>query len=216
MSLLLYGASLSPFVRKVRACLLEKQLDYTLKLIIPGSQPEWYYQINPLGRIPALRDGELDICDSAVICSYLEDKYTDTQMLCGNTPAESARIGWLQKYADYEVAPLATFTIFFNRTLAKSMGLSCDEEAVQKALQSLAKRCDYLEQQLGENDYFVGNRFTLADIAVVTQWVNLSYAKEKLDPNKWPKLVAHQERVLARESMQALLSDEAGLLSKIA
>lgn len=215
MSLVLYGASLSPFVRKVRACLLEKQLDYSMELIIPRSQPDWYYQISPLGRIPALRDGDIDICDSAVICAYLDDKYPDTPSLLGGTAEEVAKIRWFEKYGDYEIAPLATFTVFFNRALAKSMGLPSDEVAVQKALKSLVHHFDYLEQQLADSDYFVGNRFTLADIAIATHWVNFSYGQEKIDADKWPKLTAHQARVLSRESMQQLLADERKMLAKI-
>ncbi len=216
MGLILYGASLSPFVRKVRACLLEKQLDYSMELILPRNQPDWYYQINPLGRIPALRDGDFDLCDSSVICGYLDAKYPAALSLCGQTPEEVARIRWLEKYADYEVAPLATFTVFFNRVLAKSMGLLCDEAAIEKALDKLVVHFDYLEQQLADNDYFVGQRFTLADIAIVTQWVNFSYAKEQLDAMRWPQLVAHQARVLQRQSLQSLLADEAKMLARLA
>lgn len=215
MSLIVYGASLSPFVRKVRACLLEKQLDYQFELIFPRQQPDWYFQINPLGRIPALRDGDFDVCDSSVICSYLDQQYPATLALCGDTPQEVARIRWLEKYADYEVAPLATFTVFFNRVLAKSMGLPNDEAAVEKALHKLVKHWDYLEQQLGEHDYFVGNRFTLADLAIVTQWVNFSYGKEMLDVERWPRLAAHQQRVLERESFQSLLAEEAKMLARL-
>lgn len=215
MSLILYGAPLSPFVRKVRVCLIEKKLDYTLQLILPRNQPDWYFEINPLGRIPALRDGELDLCDSAVICAYLENKYPTTLSLCGTDAEERARIAWFEKYADYEVAPLATFTVFFHRALSKSMGLVCDEAAVQKALSQLVRHCDYLEQQLADNDYFVGDCFTLADIAIATQWVNLSYAQEVLDADKWPKLAAHQQRVWARESFQTLLADEAKMLARL-
>ncbi|NLY14169.1 MAG: glutathione S-transferase family protein [Gammaproteobacteria bacterium] len=215
MSLILYGASLSPFVRKVRTCLLEKKLEYTMELIIPRNQPDWYYQINPLGRIPALRDGQFDVCDSAVICAYLEDKYPNTLALCGNTAEEAARIRWFEKYGDYEVGPLATFTVFFNRVLAKSMGLPCDEAAVQKALQKLVAHYDYLESQLADSDYFVGQRFTLADIAIATHWVNFSYAQEQLDAQRWPKLAAHQARILARDSLQLLLADEAKMLARL-
>lgn len=215
MSLILYGASLSPFVRKVRVCLLEKQLNYSMELILPRNQPEWFYGISPLGRIPALRDGDFDICDSAVICAYLEDKYPETLSLLGGTAEEVARIRWFEKYGDYEIAPLATFAVFFNRALAKSMGLACDEAAVQKALKSLVTHFDYLEQELADNEYFVGNRFTLADIAIVTHWVNFSYGQEKIDAQKWPKLAAHQTRILARDSMQQLLIDEAKMLARI-
>ena len=215
MSLVVYGAALSPFVRKVRACLLEKQLEYTSELILPFNQPDWYYAISPLGRIPALRDGELNICDSAVICAYLEDQYPDTPKLLAGTAAEVARIRWLEKYADYELAPLTTFTVFFNRTLAASLGQACDEAAVQTALQKLVAHFDYLEQQLDGQQYFVGQRFTLADIAIVTQWVNFSYGQEHIDTARWPELAAHQQRVLARDSMQTLLADEAQMLARI-
>lgn len=215
MSLIVYGASLSPFVRKVRAFLLEKELTYTLELILPRNQPDWYFQINPLGRIPALRDGEFDVCDSSVICSYLEQKYPTADSLCGNSAEEVAQIRWLEKYADYEVAPLATFTVFFNRTLAKSMGLPCDDVAVQKALAKLVPHFDYLEQQLAEKDYFVAQRFTLADLAIVTQWVNFSYGHEDLDVARWPKLAAHKQRILQRESLQSLLADEAKMMARL-
>ncbi len=215
MSLIVYGAALSPFVRKVRGCLLEKKLDYRMELILPRNQPDWYFKINPLGRIPALRDGDFDICDSSVICSYLEQKYPQTAALCGNSPEELAEFRWFEKYADYEVAPLATFTVFFNRTLAKSMGLPCDEAAVQKALAKLVTHFDYLEQQLAENDYFVAQRFTLADLAIVTQWVNFSYGHEELDAARWPKLAAHKQRILQRESLQTLLADEAKMLARL-
>ena len=54
MSLIVYGAPLSPFVRKVRLFLHEKDLPYQLEIILPfGKQPDWYRALNPLGRIPA-------------------------------------------------------------------------------------------------------------------------------------------------------------------
>ena len=162
-----------------------------------------------------MRDGELNICDSAVICAYLEDQYPDTPKLLAGTAAEVARIRWLEKYADYELAPLTTFTVFFNRTLAASLGQACDEAAVQTALQKLVAHFDYLEQQLDGQEYFVGQRFTLADIAIVTQWVDFSYGQEHIDTARWPELAAHQQRVLARDSMQTLLADEAQMLARI-
>ena len=57
---------------------------------------------------------------------------------------------WLEKYADYELAPLCTFAVFRNRLLKPMLGQSCDEDAVQTALTAkLPKHFDYLEQTLG-------------------------------------------------------------------
>lgn len=215
MSLTVYGAALSPFVRKVLFFIEEKGLEYNLENVMPGMLPDWYLDINPLGRIPSLRDGDLDLSDSAVICHYLQRKYGGKTNLLGDTPAEKAKVEWFEKYADYEVAPLATFTVFFNRALMPMMGKSCNEEKVQEALAKLPKHLDYLEAQLNGNEYFVGNRFTLADIAVATQWINFEYGKERLDEQRWPNLVAHKARILGREAGQKRLAHETKVLQKL-
>ncbi|WBH40933.1 Stringent starvation protein A-like protein [Pseudomonas aeruginosa] len=95
MSLTLYGAPLSPFVRKVRLLLAEKGLDYQLEAIAPFGQPAWYREISPLGRIPALRDGDLALADSSVICQYLEERYPEPPNLQGDAPPAAQRCaGW--------------------------------------------------------------------------------------------------------------------------
>ncbi len=127
MSRIVYGAPLSPFVRKLRLCLQEKGLDYQLEIITPFGQPDWYRELNPLGRIPAFRDGDLTLADSSVICQYLEEQYPDSLRLFGQSPVQAARIRWLEKYADYELAPLCTFAVFRNRLLKPMLGQSCDE-----------------------------------------------------------------------------------------
>ncbi|MNM96050.1 Stringent starvation protein A [compost metagenome] len=131
MSITVFGAALSPFVRKVRLFLAEKGTDYQLENVQPFTPPEWYLELNPLGRIPAMRDGELTLADSSVICHYLEERNPELAPLCGEGAVARARVSWLEKYADYEVAPLSTFTVFRNRVLKPLMGKESDETAVQ-------------------------------------------------------------------------------------
>ena len=216
MELTLYGAIISPFVRKVRLFMLEKGFDYQFEQVLPRQVPEWYWKISPLGRIPGLKDGEQSFADSSVICHYLEDKYPSKSNLCGETPLERARISWFEKYADYEIAPLATFTVFFNRVLARPMGLEVNQAAIDSALNKLPKHWDYLEQQLEGKQYLVANRLTLADLALVTHWVNFAYGGEQLDAERWPNLAAHKERVLGRESAKALLVEEGAFMQEMA
>ncbi|OUL44645.1 glutathione S-transferase [Pseudomonas aeruginosa] len=147
MSLTLYGAPLSPFVRKVRLLLAEKGLDYQLEAIAPFGQPAWYREISPLGRIPALRDGDLALADSSVICQYLEERYPEPPNLQGDAPAGRAAVRWLEKYADYEIAPLATLTIFRNRILKPAMGQACEENDVRRALEEKLHAGENLDEQ---------------------------------------------------------------------
>jgi glutathione S-transferase len=69
------GANLSPFVRKVRVYLAEKNIPYELEPVNPFTAGPEYCKISPLGKIPARQDGNVTLADSSVICAYLEKKH---------------------------------------------------------------------------------------------------------------------------------------------
>jgi glutathione S-transferase len=216
MALTLLGAPLSPFVRKVRLFLGEKAEDYKLEIVLPFGQPDWFREISPLGRIPALKDGDINLADSSVICQYLEERFPQPALL-GQDAEQRARIRWLEKYADYELAPLCTFTIFRNRALKPSMGQPCDEAAVQNALnEKLPTHFDYLEKTLGSAHYFAGEQLSLADLAIACQLINMQHGGEQLDAQRWPQLTAFNQRMLARPSVQGVLPGEQKMLAKMA
>ncbi len=216
MSLTVFGAPLSPFVRKVRLCLLEKSMEYQLEMVMPFTPPDWYLQLNPLGRIPAFKDADVTLADSSVICQYLDEAYPDRLPLYGDNAPQRGQVRWLEKYADYELAPLTTFGIFRNRILKPSAGHPCNEESVQAALnEKLPPHLDYLERQLGQQGYFVGDRLTMADIAIASQLLNMEHGGERLDPARWPALAAHYERMKARESFASILPGEQRMNAKL-
>ncbi|GIZ12045.1 glutathione S-transferase family protein [Pseudomonas sp. NCCP-436] len=216
MSLTVYGAPLSPFVRKVCLALIEKGLDYTLEVVMPFNLPDWYHELNPLGRIPALRDGDLTLADSSVICQYLDERQPHQPLLYGETAEPRAQVRWLEKYADYELAPLCTFTVFRNRVLNVASGQPSDEQQIQKTLQDkLPKHFDYLEQRLGDAPYFLGQRLSMADLALACQLINMEHGGEELDASRWPALAAHYQRIKARPSVQQLLPRELRTLEKL-
>ncbi len=216
MSMTVYGAPLSPFVRKLRLLLAEKGLDYQLQIVAPFNQPDWFFEISPLGRIPGFRDGELSLADSSVIAQYIEEQHPETVALYGHSAAERAQIRWLEKYADYELAPLTTFCVFVNRALNPTMGKPCDEAAVQKAIEDkLPRHFDYLERTLAGNDYFVGNRLSMADLAFACQVINMEHGNAQIDAARWPGLAALQARLCQRDSVQAILPDECRMLEKL-
>ncbi|HET8707778.1 MAG TPA: glutathione S-transferase family protein [Pseudomonadales bacterium] len=215
MTMVVYGAALSPFVRKVRVVLAEKKLPYEQVEINPFALPPDYEQLNPLKRVPAFKDGDLTLADSGVIGIYLEKKYPHPALV-PNDPYLAARVAWFEKYADYELAPQVTFTVFRNRVVKRFGGKPSDEEAVKACItEKLPVYLDYLEKELGEQQYIVNNEFSLADIAIATQFANFKYGAETIDASRWPKMAAYIERLHARDSFAPLLERELGFINKI-
>ena len=72
-----YGVHGPPYVRKVFIALDIKDVPYEIVRQMPFSEDAEYLKINPLGKIPSLVDGDLTLCDSKVICQYLDDAYPE-------------------------------------------------------------------------------------------------------------------------------------------
>ncbi|MFZ5654324.1 MAG: glutathione S-transferase family protein [Pseudomonadota bacterium] len=194
MAMTLYGAPLSPFVRKVELFLQLKGIDCARNPVTPFALPEGYERINPLKRIPALEVDGRYLADSAVICRFLEDLYPDPELIATD-PWLKARIGWLEKFADYELAPAITATAFRHRVLLKSMGTAYDEAAVAAALAERAPPLyQYLDQEIGTRVFLVGDRLSLADIAIVSQFMNAAFGGEAPDAQRWPRLARYLAR----------------------
>ncbi len=71
----LFYNSASPFVRKVMACAIARELDGQIELIptLPSQSPAALLAANPLSKVPALlTDDGLALLDSPVICEYLD------------------------------------------------------------------------------------------------------------------------------------------------
>ena len=215
MPMKLYGAVMSPFVRKTRVVLALKGLDYEAVHVDPNNKPEGYEKISPLQRIPALELDGRYLADSAVICAYLEKTHPEPA-LYPSDPFQYARTLWFEKYADYELAPHCTFTVFRNRIVKRLMGQDCDEEAIAKALESrIPPMLDYLEQELDGREYLVGDSLTVADIAVASQLVNFRHGGETVDAGRYPNLAAHTERMHALAPFASTIEKESGFISKM-
>ncbi|MEO1187942.1 MAG: glutathione S-transferase family protein, partial [Pseudomonadota bacterium] len=103
--LVLYGAALSPFVRKVQAVLHHVGADYEIEDVDFFNMPDWFVEISPARRIPVLRDRTIGtsgipgtIPDSSAICMYLERRFDVG--LYGSNPFDAGRAAWYEEYMD--------------------------------------------------------------------------------------------------------------------
>ena len=79
--MIIYGSSLSPYVRKVLAFAGEKGIEFDLQPTgFPNHSPE-YLEASPFRKMPALRDGDYTLPDSSAIIHYLEAKFPQPALI---------------------------------------------------------------------------------------------------------------------------------------
>ena len=207
----LHGTYGSPFVRKVLYVLAVKELPFEHIQQFPFTGDPEFLKISPLGKIPALRDGDLTLCDSTVICEYLEDSYP-TPAVYPTGAADKARARWLEELADSRVAELAA-GIFFQRYMrAVVMKKESDEELVEKIITvRLPPLLDHLESQVPAEGFIFGG-ITLADVSLLCPFVNASYAGYEVDPERWPVFAGLLARIKSDPVMSRILSEEAAAM----
>lgn len=212
--LLLYGVTGSPFVRKVQVLLAEKEIEYDLEPVMPFPAKDWFLEINPAGRIPVLRDRSVGeegpagtIPDSSAICTYIERRHPEPA-LYPKDAFDFGRAIWLEEYADTELAGPVGMGMFRPMIFPAMEGKERDVETARTTLrEKLPPVFDYLEAIIGAQEFLVGNRLSIADIAVATQFVNMALAGGRLDVARWPNLAAFVDRMHARASFAQCIEE---------
>lgn len=213
--MIIYGSSISPFVRKTLAAAAEKGMAVENKVSAPGNPDPDFIACSPFKKIPAMRDGDFTVCDSSAIVHYMEAIQPQPALIPAEAKAR-AKVIWFEEFADTIVVGAAG-AIFFNRIVApKFMGKPGDEAAAEKAeKEALPPVMDYLEGVVPEpGQFLVGDSITLADIAVASPFVNLRHLN--LDLSRWPRTLAYVDSILARPSFAPMIETENRIFGRAA
>lgn len=184
--MIVYGSSISPFVRKVVAFATEKGLEFKAKGVVLNSLEPDFRAASPFGKMPALRDGDYLLADSSAIVAYMEALKPEPALIPAEARARGRAIWW-DEFAD-TILIAAGLKIFFNRVVApRFLGQPGDAAAADRAAeQDLPPLLEYIERSLPDSGWLVEDRLTLADIAVATVFANLRYAGCPVDAGRHP------------------------------
>ena len=202
------GSYVSPYVRKVLACLALKGLDYEIDPITPFYGNDEFARLSPLRRIPVLVEGDLVLSDSSVICAYLDEAYTGHALLPSGV-ADRARARWLEEYADTRMGDVFIWGLFYQQRVHPMVwGEAGDQARIEKTLAEDAPAVlDYLEGELPAEGFLFGE-IGLADIAVASFFRTAAYVDFAIDPARWPRTAAFVARALAHPCLAGLLPFE--------
>lgn len=117
-----------------------------------------YLAVNPMGKVPALCDGEVVVTEAAAICAYLADRFPDRGLApLAGSPARAAYFRWMF----FTAGPLE------QATTAKALGWAVPEgRSVMVGFGSYERTLDALETALRPGPYVCGEAFTAADVVL--------------------------------------------------
>lgn len=214
-NLTLFGASLSPYVRKTRLVLACKGLDYEQIQVIPftPNKPEEFVKNSPLGKIPLLKVDNHYISDSSVICAFLEKAEPKPALLPENL-IDCARAQWFEEYADSHMTSVIGGHLFAEKILAPTLfKRPSNQEEIDLAITTeLPIIFDYLSTQL-QGEYLVANTLTLADIAVCAIFLSMKHSQVECSASKWPALAAYIERIHALPFFEKVILSEQKMMA---
>lgn len=214
--MILYGSSMSPFVRKVLAFAGEKGIEFDVRPIGIGDQDPDFRRASPFGKMPALVDGDYRLSDSSAIVHYLETRYPDPPLIPADPELRGMCI-WYEEFADTILAACGA-RMFFNRIVAPIFLKRPGDLAAAAAAErdELPKVLDYIESVAPDGEaYLVGDGLSLADLAVCAPFANLLHLKLEPDPARYPRTAAYTGRILGRPSFAPWIAREAAFLKKV-
>jgi len=153
--------------RSVRPLWALEELGLSYELVVmpfpPRFEYDGYLDINPLGTVPTFVDGSLIMTESTGICQYLVEKYPAADLgLSKDEPEYGEYINWLFRSDATLTFPLA---IVLRYTQLESEERRNSQVAKDYAIW-FHSRLRSVEYALEGKEFLVGERFTIADIAV--------------------------------------------------
>jgi glutathione S-transferase len=123
-----------------------------------------YMAINPVGKVPALTDGDLRLWESNAINWYAAEKHPESRLLPASVAGRAAVQRWLFFQTGHVSPACASVFRSTNSRMQKFWNIQGDVQALESGRKELARYLNVLEQALGEREWLEG-AFSLADVA---------------------------------------------------
>jgi glutathione S-transferase len=206
----LYHVTLSPFSRKVRIILAEKNLEFTLKQEKVWERRLEFLALNPAGEVPVLiePDGSV-LAGTEAIVEYLDETYRE-KLLIGINPVDRAEVRRLCAWFDGKMNLEVTENLLGQKMMARyqppGRRQQPNSQAIRAGHANLPYHLDYIGYLVERRRWLAGDHFSVADITAAAHLSSLDY----LGDVPWEAHEPAKEwyaRIKSRPSFRALLAD---------
>ncbi len=194
------GIPASTYVRAVRMACEEKGVAYELSPAMPHA-PE-VLAIHPFGKIPVLRHGDVTLCESKAIATYI-DRSFDGPPLFPEDPRELAQaeqwVSLVNTVIDRDLVRLYLFAYIFPKTADGKP----DRPVIENATPAVQQHIALLDRALAETGYLAGKCYGFADVNLMPILAYIRQFPEAAAAlGKAPRLAGFYERNAARPSFK--------------
>ena len=160
-----------------------------------------YLAVNPMGKVPAIRHGDVVVTEAAAICAYLADAFPDA----GLAPPRDSR-GPYYRWLFFTAGPLES------ANLNKMLGFEVPGELERSAgYGTFGAVVDTLEGALSEGPYVAGESFSAADVYVGSHVGWGMHMLKTIEPRPafedyWARVSARPAHVRAEAKDDALVA----------
>jgi len=176
-----------------------------MESLVPIPKTPELLALHPMGKVPILRDGDIVVPDSSVICAYLERVHPDPALYPPDAAGLAAAL-FLEEYADTRMAETVGPILFERFIRPEVFHEAGDPARAEEFRAKLPAVYDYLETRAPSEGDSVLPRFGIADIAIGAQFGSLGLVGEEIDAARWPRTARYRRALEARPSFKTALA----------
>jgi glutathione S-transferase len=205
---ILYHFPLCPFSRKTRLLLAEKNINFDLVIENYWERRRQFARLNPALQVPVLVElNNIIIPDSYAICEYIEEKYTDNNLL-GRNFEERAQIRRLVSWFDNKFYN-EVVRYLLNEKVIRYLTNAGEpsSNAIRAAKSNIVAHLEYIKFLTNETKWLTGDKLTLADIAAAAHLSVVDFLGE-VPWESYPQVKEWYAQIKSRPSFRPILQDK--------
>lgn len=201
----IYGPAFSTYTRSIMLALEEKGAPYRMEEvnILEGAHkaPE-HLARHPFAKVPAFEHDGFALYETVATLIYVDEAF-DGPSLQPDTPREHARMAQVLGVANAYAYPACIGSCFIQRAVMPLMGGAADEAVITEALPQATTSVEALNALIGSNEFFAGEKLSLADLHVAPIYDYFSQIPEgEAALSGTPNLRRWWDGISQRESVQ--------------
>jgi glutathione S-transferase len=192
------GSLRSTYTRVVCMVCEEKGIEYVLTETLLGSAE--LFAVHPFGKMPLLRHGDFELCESKAIATYLDRSFDGPELL----PSDPRRLALTEQWVSLvntHIDRTLIRTYLFSYIAPKTADGRPDREAIEAVMPAVREQVAVLDKAVAGSGCLVDDLFTFADINLLPILYRLQQAPEGAAAlAAAPHLARYYERHAARPS----------------